>query len=133
MPVPLGSTRAPLIPRAGGTSLKRGRMGADRASVMEQRPLPAPLPDPDPPEPKLEAVRAPAAVDEVDTVETKPTEPQTADPLKLYVRQIGDGPLLTPAQERELAPLHELCDEDAKRKLIESNLRLVMSITRNYT
>src|SRR5512132_1144534 len=100
---------------------------------MEQRPLPEALPAPDAPEPKLEVVPAPAEVDELDTVETEPTEPQTADPLKLYVRQIGDGPLLTPAQERELARLKDEGDEAAKRKLIESNLRLVMSITRNYT
>jgi RNA polymerase primary sigma factor len=58
---------------------------------------------------------------------------QTADPLKLYVRQIGDGRLLTPAEERELARRKDLGDEWAKRRLIECNLRLVMSITRNYT
>ena len=58
---------------------------------------------------------------------------QTSDPLKLYVRQIGDGRLLTPAEERELARLKDLGDPRAKRRLIECNLRLVMSITRNYT
>ena len=57
---------------------------------------------------------------------------QTQDPLKLYVRQIGDGPLLTAAEERELARLKDVGDEAAKRRLIEANLRLVMSITRNY-
>src|SRR2546426_6267665 len=55
------------------------------------------------------------------------------DPLRLYVRQIGDGRLLTPAEERELARRKDEGDELAKRKLIESNLRLVMAITRNYT
>ena len=59
--------------------------------------------------------------------------PSPDDPLKLYVRQIGDGRLLTPAEERELARLKDEGDEAAKRRLIESNLRLVMSITRNYT
>jgi RNA polymerase primary sigma factor len=58
---------------------------------------------------------------------------QSADPLKLYVRQIGDGRLLTVGEERELARRKDLGDEAAKRRLIECNLRLVMSITRNYT
>jgi RNA polymerase primary sigma factor len=56
-----------------------------------------------------------------------------ADPLKLYVRQIGGGALLTREEERELARRKDQGDELAKRKLIESNLRLVMAITRNYT
>jgi RNA polymerase primary sigma factor len=55
------------------------------------------------------------------------------DPLKLYVRAIGSGRLLTPEEERELARRKDRGDEAAKAKLIESNLRLVMSITRNYT
>lgn len=55
------------------------------------------------------------------------------DPLKLYVRAIGDGRLLTPAEERELARRKDEGDEIARRRLVESNLRLVMSITRNYT
>ncbi len=105
---------------------------------MEQRPLSDPLPDPSGPgkaqeadEPKLELLPAPEQ-EEHEPVD-EPAEPQTQDPLKLYVRQIGDGPLLTPAQERELARLKDEGDEAAKSKLIESNLRLVMSITRNYT
>jgi RNA polymerase primary sigma factor len=56
-----------------------------------------------------------------------------ADPLKLYVRQIGGGALLTREEERELARRKDEGDENAKRQLIESNLRLVMAITRNYT
>ncbi len=75
-----------------------------------------------------------AAADEDD--ESATAEPagagETQDPLKLYVRQIGDGPLLTAAEERELARRKDEGDEAAKRRLIESNLRLVMSIARPY-
>ena len=60
-------------------------------------------------------------------------EPAAADPLKLYVRQIGGGALLTREEERELARRKDDGDEAAKKRLIESNLRLVMAITRNYT
>jgi RNA polymerase primary sigma factor len=102
-----------------------------------------PLPDPpDAAEPALELL---PALDEPDAeTEEEEDEPanaglseddrlRTDDPLKLYVRQIGDGRLLTPGEERELARRKDLGDEAAKRRLIESNLRLVMSITRNYT
>ena len=58
---------------------------------------------------------------------------QLDDPLKLYIRSIGDGRLLTREEERELARRKDAGDELAKKQLIESNLRLVMSITRNYT
>jgi RNA polymerase primary sigma factor len=102
---------------------------------MEQRPLPESLPAEAAAEPKLELV-ADAEAEEVEEEEVEEVEeaaPQTQDPLKLYVRQIGDGRLLTPAEERELARLKDEGDEAAKRRLIECNLRLVMSITRNYT
>ena len=101
------------------------------------RPLPKRPPEDDPtPEPKLEVVPDPAELDEPEVEEKDPDEAVaafTADPLKLYVRQIGDGPLLTPVEERELARRKDEGDEAAKRRLIECNLRLVMSITRNYT
>src|SRR5881409_2203007 len=97
---------------------------------MAQRPLPDAHPEPEP-EARLEVV--PEPVEDEEETEVEVTEPQTADPLKLYVRQIGDGRLLTPAEERELARLKDEGDEAAKRRLIEANLRLVMSITRNYT
>jgi RNA polymerase primary sigma factor len=62
-----------------------------------------------------------------------PESAPAEDPLRLYVRQIGGGALLTREEERELARRKDEGDELAKRKLIESNLRLVMAITRNYT
>jgi RNA polymerase primary sigma factor len=98
---------------------------------------PDPTPGEDAEETKLELVPeagldVPAeAEDDEDRKERLAAGP-TQDPLKLYVRQIGDGPLLTAAEERELARLKDEGDDAAKRRLIESNLRLVMSITRNY-
>ncbi len=83
------------------------------------------------PEPAAAADAEAEADDEPEAAELDVPAP-TQDPLKLYVRQIGDGPLLTPAEERELARRKDEGDEWAKRRLIECNLRLVMSITRNY-
>jgi len=94
---------------------------------------------PDTAEPVLELLPALDVVDNEEEEEpdnaflTDNERLQTSDPLKLYVRQIGDGRLLTPAEERELARRKDLGDEAAKQRLIECNLRLVMSITRNYT
>jgi RNA polymerase primary sigma factor len=64
--------------------------------------------------------------------ELRPDPVPSADPLKLYVRQIGSGPLLTREEERELARRKDAGDEAARQRLIESNLRLVMSVARNY-
>jgi RNA polymerase primary sigma factor len=92
------------------------------------------------PEPHLEVVPGAGQLDVVDDEEKEETAPAKTkdgtplhDPLKLYVRAIGDGRLLTAGEERELAQRKDAGDEAAKAKLIESNLRLVMSITRNYT
>jgi RNA polymerase primary sigma factor len=87
---------------------------------------------------RLELVPVPVEPDDADEnggEEARPaakTPEPTQDPLKLYVRQIGSGPLLTREEERELARRKDEGDEWAKRRLVECNLRLVMSITRNY-
>ncbi|MES1248067.1 MAG: sigma-70 family RNA polymerase sigma factor [Actinomycetota bacterium] len=105
---------------------------------MEQRPLPEDAFTQVLDEPKLGLVPVlddPEVEEEPEEDEPVLTEAelQTQDPLKLYVRSIGGGPLLTRAEERELARRKDAGDEQAKRRLIEANLRLVMSITRNYT
>jgi RNA polymerase primary sigma factor len=56
----------------------------------------------------------------------------TTDALNLFLREVGRRPLLTAAQEVELAKRLERGDLDAKRRMIESNLRLVVSIAKNY-
>jgi RNA polymerase primary sigma factor len=87
--------------------------------------------EPEPERERPSLLADPEASDERE--EDEESEPQLRDPLKLYVRQIGDGRLLTAAEERELARRKDMGDAAAKRRLIECNLRLVMSITRNYT
>jgi RNA polymerase primary sigma factor len=54
------------------------------------------------------------------------------DPVRMYLREIGKIPLLTSAQEIELAQLIEKKDVEAKRRLTEANLRLVVSIAKRY-
>ena len=54
------------------------------------------------------------------------------DPVRMYLKEIGKVPLLSPDEEIELAKKIELGDEEAKKKLAESNLRLVVSIAKRY-
>jgi RNA polymerase primary sigma factor len=55
-----------------------------------------------------------------------------SDPVRMYLKEIGRIPLLTFADEISLAKRYEKNDLKAKRKLIESNLRLVVSIAKKY-
>ncbi len=54
------------------------------------------------------------------------------DPVRMYLREIGKIPLLTYEEEADLAKRIMEGDEDAKKKLAESNLRLVVSIAKKY-
>ncbi|MDR7416348.1 MAG: RNA polymerase sigma factor RpoD [Armatimonadota bacterium] len=54
------------------------------------------------------------------------------DPVRMYLKEIGRVPLLTAQEEVELAKRMEKGDEEAKRKLIEANLRLVVAIAKKY-
>ena len=54
------------------------------------------------------------------------------DPVRMYLKEIGKVPLLTAEEEIELAKRMELGDEEAKKRLAEANLRLVVSIAKRY-
>ena len=54
------------------------------------------------------------------------------DSIKMYLKEIGKIPLLTPSQERELARRAQMGDKKAREKLITANLRLVVSIAKRY-
>lgn len=57
----------------------------------------------------------------------------TEDPVRMYLKEIGTVPLLTTEEELKLAKRKQEGDEHAKQKLIEANLRLVVSIAKRYT
>ena len=54
------------------------------------------------------------------------------DPVRMYLKEIGKVPLLSAEEEIELAKRMEAGDEEAKKKLAEANLRLVVSIAKRY-
>ncbi len=54
------------------------------------------------------------------------------DPVRMYLKEIGRVPLLSPEEEVELAKRMEEGDEESKRRLAEANLRLVVSIAKRY-
>lgn len=68
-------------------------------------------------------------LDAVDLLEGIGTE----DPVRMYLKEIGTVPLLTAAEELSLAQRKADGDEYAKERLIEANLRLVVSIAKRYT
>ena len=64
------------------------------------------------------------------TIDLKPD--MTTDSLQLFLKDIGKVRLLTAQEEVDLAKRIERGDLDAKQKMVESNLRLVVSIAKNY-
>ncbi len=56
----------------------------------------------------------------------------SSDSIQMYLREIGKVPLLTTEEETELAKRKERGDKDAERRLIEANLRLVVSIAKKF-
>jgi RNA polymerase primary sigma factor len=96
--------------------------------------------------PELEALQRELEERNIEVIEPKqeppkePTAPPratevletTTDALQLFLREIGRHPLLTAADEVELSKRIEQGDMTAKRRMIECNLRLVVSIAKNY-
>ncbi len=73
--------------------------------------------------------------DEVDVENLDLTIPDgisIEDPVRMYLKEIGKVPLLSAEEEIELAKKMETGDEDAKKRLAEANLRLVVSIAKRY-
>ncbi len=72
------------------------------------------------------------ADDDVDMDLTVPEGVAIDDPVRMYLKEIGRVPLLSPEDEIELAKRIEQGHEDAKKRLAEANLRLVVSIAKRY-
>jgi RNA polymerase primary sigma factor len=74
----------------------------------------------------------PGAEEEAETAVQAAEGVSIDDPVRMYLKEIGKVSLLTQAQEVTLAQRMEKGDEEAKRRLIEANLRLVVSIAKKY-
>lgn len=83
-------------------------------------------------EPDIEDLENIEEVDISDTAITNMDGINIDDPVRMYLREIGKIPLLTYEEELELAKKIIDGDEEAKQKLAESNLRLVVSIAKKY-
>lgn len=70
--------------------------------------------------------------EEVEVEITVPKGISIDDPVRMYLKEIGKVPLLSGEEEIELAKRMEDGDEEAKKKLCEANLRLVVSIAKRY-
>ena len=84
--------------------------------------------------PELDEIEEIEEVTEEEIAETEAMADtfSTDDPVRMYLQEIGKVPLLTPEEEQELAKRMAEGDEDAKRRMAEANLRLVVSIAKRY-
>ena len=70
--------------------------------------------------------------EEISSTEELADTLSTDDPVRMYLKEIGKVPLLTPEEEIDLAVKMADGDEEAKRRMTEANLRLVVSIAKRY-
>ena len=84
--------------------------------------------------PELEEIEEIEEVTEEEIAETEAMADtfSTDDPVRMYLKEIGKVPLLTPEEEQELAKRMAEGDAEAKHRMEEANLRLVVSIAKRY-
>ena len=84
--------------------------------------------------PEAEDIKQVEEVTEKELQETEDFADQlsTDDPVRMYLKEIGKVPLLTAEEEQDLAKRMTEGDEEARKKLTEANLRLVVSIAKRY-
>ena len=81
--------------------------------------------------PELEEIEE-VTEEEIHETEAMADNYSTDDPVRMYLKEIGKVPLLTPEEEVALAIRMSEGDEEAKRRMAEANLRLVVSIAKRY-
>ncbi len=106
-----------------------GLLGAEAANLGADDGQGSAGPGEDDEEPSAEIV---VEAEPVEAIEAELDPADLSDSLKLFLREAGRAPLLTAAQEVELAKQFERGDKAAKDRMIESNLRLVVSIAKYY-
>lgn len=115
--------RLPKLPRSRQRAVAQPEAQAGLTKTLaEQNPVETQAP---PPSGSVELVEQTAA-----PIERWKSEPSSA--LTLYMREVGEVPLLTPEQEVELARRVQAGDEQAREHMIRANLRLVVKIAREY-
>lgn len=82
-------------------------------------------------EPTASQLKQEAEAEMVDTEAMSDALPLT-DPVRMYLKEIGRVPLLTPEEEQQLAQRIANGDEAARQKMIEANLRLVVAVAKRY-
>jgi RNA polymerase primary sigma factor len=144
----LSGTREP----EGATGLPGGTLGSDEALALlesgrsagrfDAEELALALDELELDPGQLDAFYTAVDDEQIEVVATSPEEPETrewggeaeisTDTLQLFLKDIGKVPLLTAAQEVELAKRIEQGDHSAKQAMVEANLRLVVSIAKRY-
>lgn len=121
--------------RAAGRAPSIRRVPSPAAPLRRSEPRTVILNEPQPPAPAVlaPAIPTPAVPPGIPAPEPERRERYDGDTaFKLYLREIGKVPLLTPAQEVELAARIKKGDKKAREHMIKANLRLVVKIARDY-